>query len=84
MSVIKVVMPISGGKDNPLYNEGFDRVGCFPCLASGDKWKVKAFEHDDFGKKQYEQVIDVSRLIKKSVYTSKKHNNFEGCAVCSI
>ena len=31
---------------NPLYAAGFPRVGCFPCLASGDLWKEKAFNFD--------------------------------------
>ena len=27
-----------------LINEkGFERVGCYPCLASGDKYKEKTF-----------------------------------------
>lgn len=26
-----------GNRINPLYNKGFDRVGCFPCLAGGLK-----------------------------------------------
>lgn len=67
---------------NPLYHAGFPRVGCFPCLASGDKWKVKAFNHDDFGKAQYERVIDTSNLIGKSPFTSKKYSG--GCAICEI
>ena len=35
---------------NPLYADGFPRVGCFPCLASGDVRKEKAFNYDDFGR----------------------------------
>jgi 3'-phosphoadenosine 5'-phosphosulfate sulfotransferase (PAPS reductase)/FAD synthetase len=33
----KQVFDYLDGEHNPLYNAGFDRVGCFPCLASGDK-----------------------------------------------
>jgi 3'-phosphoadenosine 5'-phosphosulfate sulfotransferase (PAPS reductase)/FAD synthetase len=55
---------------NPLYSHGFDRVGCFPCLAGGDAWKVKAFEFDDFGKEQYVKVKDIEKRIGKSVFTS--------------
>lgn len=67
----KEVMQELDGKHNPLYDEGFDRVGCFPCLAGGDKWKIKAFTHDDFGKQQLIDVRVVEAEIGKSVFTSK-------------
>ena len=73
------------GEENPLYAQGFDRVGCFPCLASGDKWKEKAFSHDAFGHKQFASVQNVSAQIGKSIWTSKgglERNS--GCAICSI
>jgi 3'-phosphoadenosine 5'-phosphosulfate sulfotransferase (PAPS reductase)/FAD synthetase len=76
---------------NPLYHAGFQRVGCFPCLASGDRWKAKAFNHDDFGASQHAKVIKISAQIGKSVWTSKgcirgeaANSNFNGCAVCAI
>lgn len=61
------------GRDNlnPLYQDGFPRVGCFPCLASGDKNKEKAFTYDSFGRSQYQKVIVVSKHIGKSIWTSK-------------
>lgn len=65
------VLEFLAGEENPLYAAGFPRVGCFPCLASGDRWKEKAFQHDEFGRQQYEQVITVSRQIGKAVFTSK-------------
>lgn len=65
------VMDYLEGQHNPLYDAGFDRVGCFPCLASGDGWKEKAFAHDDFGRKQFAQVSVVSAHIGKSIWTSK-------------
>jgi 3'-phosphoadenosine 5'-phosphosulfate sulfotransferase (PAPS reductase)/FAD synthetase len=73
------------GEENPLYSQGFDRVGCFPCLAGGDKWKEKAFNHDDFGKEQYAKVLWLSSEINKSIWTSKggRERN-EGCAICAI
>jgi 3'-phosphoadenosine 5'-phosphosulfate sulfotransferase (PAPS reductase)/FAD synthetase len=84
----KEVFTFLEGKHNPLYDEGFDRVGCFPCLAGGDQWKEKAFKHDDFGKKQYEQTMIVSEKIGKSLWTSQrgKWNNEQGqgCLICSI
>jgi 3'-phosphoadenosine 5'-phosphosulfate sulfotransferase (PAPS reductase)/FAD synthetase len=73
---------------NPLYREGFDRVGCFPCLASGDKWKQKAFEYDDFGRSQHRQVILISKQIGKNIFTSKvgqlAAGENPGCSICSI
>lgn len=77
-------------KLNPLYHAGFPRVGCFPCLASGDKWKAKAFKYDDFGQFQLIRTRQVSSEIGKPVFTSKGHahmndNNQEGpgCLICS-
>jgi 3'-phosphoadenosine 5'-phosphosulfate sulfotransferase (PAPS reductase)/FAD synthetase len=79
------------GKENPLYAQGFDRVGCFPCLASGDKWKKKAFEHDATGRKHFVIVKEIETQIGKSVYTSKgqlfkdkQSELFTGCAICAI
>lgn len=72
------VMDYLNGEENPLYAAGFDRVGCFPCLAAGDAYKKKAFEHDEFGKKQYEIVRGLEIELKKSVWTSKG----AGCSLC--
>lgn len=80
-------------EENPLYKSGFDRVGCFPCLASGDVWKEKAFSFDDFGKSQRVIVSELEDKIGKSIFTSKsgaRRNNqdqsdlFTGCALCAI
>ncbi|MGQ0595817.1 phosphoadenosine phosphosulfate reductase family protein [Aquabacterium sp.] len=70
---------------NPLYLAGFPRVGCFPCLASGDKWKEKAFGHDAFGAGQHAKVIQIGAQIGKSVWTSKggKARN-ENNPVCEL
>jgi 3'-phosphoadenosine 5'-phosphosulfate sulfotransferase (PAPS reductase)/FAD synthetase len=88
------VLGLLAGKENPLYAEGFPRVGCFPCLASGDKFKEKAFAFDDFGRKQYVDVQTVSIEIGKSVWTSKggrqrnegphREDDGPGCALCAI
>lgn len=81
---------------NPLYRAGFPRVGCFPCLASGDKWKEKAFQFDDFGREQYKRVIVIAKEIGKDVFTSKggklrnpmpdndNSDSGNGCALCSM
>jgi 3'-phosphoadenosine 5'-phosphosulfate sulfotransferase (PAPS reductase)/FAD synthetase len=65
------VLAFLAGEQNPLYAEGFPRVGCFPCLASGDAWKEKAFARDDFGRQQLADVMVVSAKIGKSIWTSK-------------
>lgn len=58
------------GELNPLY-ETFDRVGCFPCQASGDAHKEKAYQFDDFGRKQYAVVMMVAQQIGKPMFNSK-------------
>lgn len=82
------VLAYLDGKENPLYRDGFDRVGCFPCLAAGDEAKRKAFEHDEFGRSQHWKVMTVSAEIGKSIWTSKGGIalNAEkiGCLLCSI
>lgn len=83
------VFEILNGEENPLYAQGFDRVGCQPCLASGDKNKEKAFAHDAFGAAQKVIVVKLSREIGKSIWTSKggKQRNEKddaGCALCSL
>jgi len=74
------------GRQNPLYAAGFSRVGCFPCLASGDKFKEEAFQFDDFGRKQFADVQFISAQIGKSIWTSKggKERNEANCMVCGI
>lgn len=87
------IFEILDGEHNPLYDHDFDRVGCFPCLASGDKSKEKAFAHDEFGVSQRVIVMKLSKEIGKSIFTSiggSMRNNenqadlFTGCAMCSI
>lgn len=84
----KEVMSELAGKENPLYSMGFDRVGCFPCLASGDKWKIKAFEHDKFGAQQLIEIRQIESDIGKSVFTSgigqRYDDNSHGCRICEI
>lgn len=74
------------GKQHPHYALGFERVGCFPCLASGDAHKEKAFAFDDFGAQQKARVAFVSARIKKSIWTSKsgieRNKDSSGCSFC--
>ena len=81
------VLEYLAGEHNPLYDAGFARVGCFPCLAGGDAWKIKAFEHDEFGKSQLIKVRQLESEIGKSVFTSgigERFDNSQGCRVCEI
>lgn len=92
------------GEENPLYRildaqgrRKFNRVGCFPCQAAGDKPKEAAYQHDDFGAQQYRKVLWLSQQIGKPMFNSKggqardaarraaaANDEFAGCAVCAI
>jgi 3'-phosphoadenosine 5'-phosphosulfate sulfotransferase (PAPS reductase)/FAD synthetase len=83
------VLELLDGAESPLYRPPYsmDRVGCFPCLASGDQAKEKAFRADSFGRDQLSRVTLVSARIGKSIWTSKsgkKRNEGAGCMVCAI
>lgn len=82
------VLAFLDGKENPLYSKGFDRVGCFPCLAGGDKSKEWAFNFDEFGQQQLAKVREVEKEIGKSVFTSKggiqRNNPDQLCLICQI
>lgn len=71
---------------NPLYAAGFDRVGCFPCEASGEEWRERAYNHDAFGQAQYQRVIKISKQINKPIWRTKSRqhlNDGPGCAFCA-
>ncbi len=81
------------GEENPLYRDGFTRVGCFPCLAAGDEHKERAFSYDDVGAKHLNIARSLEPITGFSIYTSKRgqlrHDSgqmdcFEGCAICAI
>jgi 3'-phosphoadenosine 5'-phosphosulfate sulfotransferase (PAPS reductase)/FAD synthetase len=94
------VMAELDGMHNPLYDQGFERVGCFPCLAGGDAWKIRAFTHDKFGREQLIKVRRIENEISKSVFTSGIGKAFDagcltvqddmfsdstqGCRICEI
>lgn len=65
------VFELLSGEENQLYREGFERVGCFPCLASGDSWKEKAFSFDEHGEQRRIEVVNIGREIGKNIFTSK-------------
>lgn len=60
-----------GDRVNPLYAKGFDRVGCFPCLASTDRQKERAFAFDEVGKQRRIECINIGHEIGKNVFTTK-------------
>jgi len=78
------VLDICDGEQHPLYAEGFDRIGCFPCGAGGDKSKEKAFAHDDFGRGQRVIIMKLADEIGKDFFNSKSGKQRNGCAICSI
>jgi len=75
------VFSFLNNEHNPLYNYGFTRVGCFPCLASGKKNHSNAFNFDSFGQTQKQRVIELENII------GKKHvpaNTDQMCMFCHI
>lgn len=87
------VFEFLNGEENPLYAKGFDRVGCFPCLASGDRWKAKAFSFDSTGRKHFDIVQELEKKINYSIWSSKggslrndenPNDTSAGCAICDI
>ena len=71
------------GEHNPLYDHGFDRVGCFPCLAAGDRYKDKAFTFDSFGESQREKVAALEVQFGKTVFSNTAYDS-SGCMLCAI
>lgn len=87
------IFQILNGQENPLYAAGFDRVGCFPCMAGGDVHKERAFGFDETGRKHKAIMMRVAKQIDQPIFKSiggSMRNNedqmtlFEGCAVCAI
>ena len=70
------------GEENPLYSHGFNRVGCFPCLAAGDDQMIKAFTHDEFGRNQWRKVQFLQDKTGAKALRGDVGGN--GCSICSI
>lgn len=68
---------------NPLYKAGFNRVGCFPCLATAAKNQEKHYTFDIFGTQQREKV---QNLIKAGCTTrDNRFSDFNApCSMCNI
>tara|TARA_R110000868_G_scaffold406358_1_gene686700 strand:- start:45 stop:848 length:804 start_codon:yes stop_codon:yes gene_type:complete len=73
------------GTENSLYSKGFDRVGCFPCLAGGEKSQMRAFHFDEVGKKHFQIAESIASSIGREVLVTKKYRGQgPGCSLCSI
>jgi len=70
------------GEEHPHYEKGRKRVGCFPCLALGDKEIEAAFNFDDFGNAQRHAVRLLEKETGKSALRGDVGGN--GCSICSI
>lgn len=51
------------GNHNPLYDLGEGRVGCFPCLCSGDQAKINCYTFDAFGAEQYSKIKELEVFL---------------------
>lgn len=85
------VFEFLAGEQNPLYAAGFDRVGCFPCLAAGDAHKEKSYAFDEFGAGQKRKMIAISLVIDKPIFNSKggqarfaAEQDGPGCSICTM
>jgi 3'-phosphoadenosine 5'-phosphosulfate sulfotransferase (PAPS reductase)/FAD synthetase len=79
------VFDLLNGEENPLYSKGFDRVGCFPCLAGGEAMQMKAFYFDEIGAKHFQIAEQIAEVAGRPVLVTKKYiNQGPGCALCCI
>lgn len=70
-----------GDEVNPLYKDGFKRVGCFPCIAcEGRKGLSRAYNYDAFGASQKRKVIALENQIHSKHYPS---NTGQMCLFCT-
>ena len=75
------VLKYLNGKENKLYSNGFNRVGCFPCLASREQEHTNAFNYDAFGVQQKNRI----EILELKIH--KKHvpaNTNQMCMFCQI
>jgi len=70
-----------GLKYNPLYDEGNDRVGCYPCVLANKKAQTRMFE-TEVGKER----LEIIKQLEKEI--GKKYEMFDtdqgSCEVCNI
>lgn len=73
----------SGLPHNPLYDLGFDRVGCFPCLCAGKKTQKLAYS-TPFGKKQYEIIKYLEYWTGQNFKMTEDELKCSACGLCNI
>ena len=79
------VFTLLDNTQNPLYTNGFSRVGCFPCLAGGEADQMRAFHFDETGRKHFAIAEEISVVSGRPVLQTKKYyNQGPGCALCCI
>jgi 3'-phosphoadenosine 5'-phosphosulfate sulfotransferase (PAPS reductase)/FAD synthetase len=76
-----LIIKDSGLAHNPLYDIGFDRVGCFPCLCAGKKTQRLAYS-TPFGKYQYEVIQYLEYWTGQKFKMSREE--LATCSVCKI
>ena len=69
-----------GDFKNPLYEHGFNRVGCFPCLLNTEKGYNKHFNYDKFGEEQRIALDNMSAKIGKTYISGKT----SVCSYCEV
>ena len=79
------IFELLDGTENPLYGEGFTRVGCFPCLAGGEEHQMRAFHFDEVGRKHFRIAEEIGESANRKVLKTKRYaGKGPGCAICSI
>lgn len=70
-----------GWKRNELYDDGCNRVGCYPCLLASKKKQTEEF-NTEFGQKQLKFIKDLEKElnIKYEMYDEDQGS----CEVCNI
>ena len=70
-----------GWKHNPLYDEGSNRVGCYPCLLSSKKKQMEEF-NTEFGQKQLKYIKNLEKElnVKYEMYDTDQGS----CEACNI
>ncbi len=81
----KEVFDYLDGEENPLYDFGFERVGCFPCLAGGEAHQMRAFYFDKTGEKHFKIAEKISSISGRPVLVTNKYKDQgPGCSLCLI
>jgi 3'-phosphoadenosine 5'-phosphosulfate sulfotransferase (PAPS reductase)/FAD synthetase len=69
---------------NPLYSHGFDRVGCFPCLAAGKGYQDRAYAFDAVGAEHDRIVTGLEQELGHHDRYGKSTGDTKGGPGCSI